>query len=118
MLGGRADAQEKRYLDEDDYECRDPVLLHVRSPARGVVREGRVRAAYRHMMLKMMTRLRLNRLAMPSAKHSSTQMMPVLGDGQSVDPCVFDCELVPLSVDTCVAAISTTSTSLLCATAY
>lgn len=46
---------------------------------------------YRHMMLKIMTRLMLKRLATPRAKQRSTQMMPILVASQLGARCVRCC---------------------------
>lgn len=75
VLRGRADAEEKGYLDEDDNEGADTMAV---SMARFSSDSPELCVAYRHMTLNRMTQWKWKRLAMPRAKQSTTHNTPVL----------------------------------------
>lgn len=84
------DSQQEGNLNEDEYQAGDAV--YEVSRLLGNFRPCREEAwnlgqdAYRHIMLKMMTRLKWNMLAMPSAIHRRMQSTPVLHTY-----CQFEC---------------------------
>lgn len=72
---GWADSEKERDLNEEDYEGADPGAVVRESRQSGQSREL---VSYRHITLKMMTKLKLKMLAIPNAKHRIKASIPVL----------------------------------------